>query len=259
MGINALNVPISVRLIVGDIEASINAEPYLLFGQDSYTVPSDINGLIIAGGDLNQPNGRPIVSILDAANLVVTANVKSNGEEIKAKEIRGNFRFIDQPVIEIPSITDPTIVDQETTKIYAPKSLNGRSYAYNDGDAVIFLHYNGRPPAIDGPATFYRHVLLNGVWYSTGIYGEFDSEAGATDPNTIYVTMRGYEAELDIDDITIARGSLDEVSGYLGGISIYEVFDIEMNFQTPSAGTFRMAIMDNYGDITTATGIFEQF
>ncbi len=52
VGVDARGIPISVRLTVGDIDASGIAFPYLLFGQGSFTVPAGNPGLRITGGDL---------------------------------------------------------------------------------------------------------------------------------------------------------------------------------------------------------------
>lgn len=43
------------------IDASGSANPYLLYGTGSFTVPPANSGLRITGGDLKQSNGKPIV------------------------------------------------------------------------------------------------------------------------------------------------------------------------------------------------------
>jgi hypothetical protein len=60
-GIVAEGVPIAVRLTVGDIDASGDAVPHLLFGSGSFTVAAGNPGLRITGGDLLQTNGASIV------------------------------------------------------------------------------------------------------------------------------------------------------------------------------------------------------
>ena len=254
VGINAHNVPVAVRLILGDIEASGPADPYLLFGQDSFTIPADNSGLIIAGGDLYQPNGKPIVSILDAANLFVAANVKSNGEEIQAKEIRGNFNFIDQAVITPPEITDPTTPEEDET--LAPKTLNRKGYAYNFGGSIFFLHYNGSS-GNSGPAIFSVHELIGGVWYTLEISGDFGSAPGVDDPNIIHVVMEGYTAQVSIDDVTVRRGTVQEIAHYLNS-PIYRDITLVMKFQTPKAGTVILEGRDTSARVIRNNGTFQQ-
>ena len=61
VGVDARGVPIAVRLTVGDIDASGDAVPHLLFGSGSFTVPAGNPGLRITGGDLAQTNDDAIV------------------------------------------------------------------------------------------------------------------------------------------------------------------------------------------------------
>jgi len=60
-GIDARGVPIAVRLTIGDIDASGDAVPHILFGSGSFTVPAGNPGLRITGGDLLQTNGAAVV------------------------------------------------------------------------------------------------------------------------------------------------------------------------------------------------------
>ncbi len=61
VGVDARGVPIAVRLTVGDIDASGDAVPHLLFGAGSFTVAAGNPGLRITGGDLAQTNGAAVV------------------------------------------------------------------------------------------------------------------------------------------------------------------------------------------------------
>ncbi len=61
VGVDARGVPIAVRLTVGDIDASGDAVPHLLFGSGSFTVPAGNPGLRITGGDLLQTNGAAVI------------------------------------------------------------------------------------------------------------------------------------------------------------------------------------------------------
>ena len=60
-GVDARGVPIAVRLTIGDIDASGDAVPHLLFGEGSFTVAAGNPGLRITGGDLLQTNGAAVV------------------------------------------------------------------------------------------------------------------------------------------------------------------------------------------------------
>ena len=81
-------VPIKVRLIVGDIDASGDAVPYLLFGTGttswysegaSFNVAAGNPGMRITGGDLAQSNGASIVvaesgSMMPGFSTLITQN-----------------------------------------------------------------------------------------------------------------------------------------------------------------------------------------
>ncbi len=60
-GVDARGTPIAVRLTVGDIDASGDAVPHILFGTGSFTVPAGNPGLRITGGDLAQTNDTAVV------------------------------------------------------------------------------------------------------------------------------------------------------------------------------------------------------
>ena len=89
VGVDARDVPIAVRLTIGDIDASGNAVPYLLFGPGSFTSSANNSGLRITGGDLFQTNGANIVAIYEAASLISQANVRSDGFNMPVLAIRG--------------------------------------------------------------------------------------------------------------------------------------------------------------------------
>ena len=69
VGVDTRDVPIAVRLTIGDIDASGSATPYLLFGEGSFTTPASNSGLRIAGGNLYQSNQAKIVAISEAEKL----------------------------------------------------------------------------------------------------------------------------------------------------------------------------------------------
>ena len=114
VGIDARDVPIAVRLTVGDIDASGSATPYLLFGKGSFAFAVNNSGLRITGGDLYQSNGTSIVAISDVNKMISQSNVKSDGTVLSAKTIRGSFNFIDQP-----------------SSSFIPKSLDRKTYRFD--------------------------------------------------------------------------------------------------------------------------------
>ena len=112
VGVDARNVKVKQRVTFGDIDASDDAVPYLLFAEEAFEEGQG-PGPMIAGGDLVQTNGAPIVVALpgqktpsfeglpttenfksDSTNLVktkpeilVTANFATeDGEDITPKE-----------------------------------------------------------------------------------------------------------------------------------------------------------------------------
>ena len=95
VGIDARGVPIAVRLTVGDIDASGDAVPYLLFGDGSFTITGYNTGLRIGGGDLLQSNGVPIVTAPNWDGLTSSFNYKSDGTELPVQDIKATWDFID--------------------------------------------------------------------------------------------------------------------------------------------------------------------
>ena len=97
VGVDARGIPISVRLTVGDIDASGNAFPYLLFGQGSFTVPAGNSGLRITGGDLFQSNGFPVVVAPSGSTtpgfdtMITQNNFKSDNTPQPTQSINANF------------------------------------------------------------------------------------------------------------------------------------------------------------------------
>ena len=85
---------ISVRVLIGDIDARRNATPYLFFHGKSFWAEAPNSGLRITGGDLRQTNGAPIV--VPSFNrgfdtLISQNNVKSDGTEQPAQRIKAFF------------------------------------------------------------------------------------------------------------------------------------------------------------------------
>ncbi len=104
-GVDARGTPIAVRLTVGDIDASGDAVPHILFGTGSFTVPAGNPGLRITGGDLAQTN--------DAAVVVAESGSTTPGFETLISQ--NNFKSDETP--------------QPTQSIVA-------TFANEDGDAI---------------------------------------------------------------------------------------------------------------------------
>jgi hypothetical protein len=114
VSVDARGVPIAVRLTVGDINASGDAVPHLLFGAGSFTVPAGNSGWRITGGDLTQTNG---VSVVVAEGNSTTPgfdtlfsqnNFKSNGSDQPTQSI--NATFVNEDGEDIPvSVLEVTI------------------------------------------------------------------------------------------------------------------------------------------------------
>ncbi len=113
VGLNALGVPVSVRVLIGDIDALGDAVPLLLFGDNSFTVAAPNPGLRITGGDLVQTNASSIVIAPSGSTtpgfetLISQNNVKSDGTTQPTQSINATFSNADGDVI-------PVTIEEET-------------------------------------------------------------------------------------------------------------------------------------------------
>ena len=100
-GVVAEGVPIAVRMTLGDIDASGDAQPYLLFGEGSFTVQAPNTGLRITGGDLSQNNGNAIIVAPNGSTtpgfdtLISQNNFKSDGTPQPTQSIGTTFESAD--------------------------------------------------------------------------------------------------------------------------------------------------------------------
>ena len=107
VGVDARGVPIAVRLTVGDIDASGDAVPHLLFGEGSFTVPAGNPGLRITGGDLLQTNGAAVVVAEGGSTttgfdtLITQNNFKSDNTPQPTLSIDATFANEDGDAIEV--------------------------------------------------------------------------------------------------------------------------------------------------------------
>ncbi len=107
VGVDARGVPIAVRLTVGDIDASGDAVPHLLFGEGSFTVPAGNPGLRITGGDLAQTNGAAVVIAESGSTtpgfetLITQNNFKSDNTPQPTQSIDATFTNEDGDEIEV--------------------------------------------------------------------------------------------------------------------------------------------------------------
>ena len=106
-GIDARGVPIGVRLTIGDIDASGDAVPHLLFGDGSFTVAAGNPGLRITGGDLLQTNGAAVVVAESGSTttgfdtLITQNNFKSDNTPQPTLSIDATFANEDGDAIEV--------------------------------------------------------------------------------------------------------------------------------------------------------------
>ena len=106
-GIDARGVPIAVRLTIGDIDASGDAVPHILFGSGSFTVPAGNPGLRITGGDLLQTNGTAVVVAESGSTttgfetLITQNNFKSDNTPQPTLSIDATFANEDGDAIEV--------------------------------------------------------------------------------------------------------------------------------------------------------------
>jgi hypothetical protein len=108
VGVDARGVPIAVRLTVGDIDASGDAVPHLLFGSGSFTVAAGNPGLRITGGDLLQTNGAAVVVAESGSTttgfdtLITQNNFKSDNTPQPTLSIDATFANEDGEEITVP-------------------------------------------------------------------------------------------------------------------------------------------------------------
>ncbi len=113
IGVDARGVPIAVRLTIGDIDASSDAVPHLLFGEGSFTVAAGNPGLRITGGDLVQTNGASIVvaesgsTVRGFDQLITQNNFKSDNTPQPTRSINAIFvnEDGDEINVEVDEIT----------------------------------------------------------------------------------------------------------------------------------------------------------
>ncbi len=106
-GVDARGVPIAVRLTIGDIDASGDAVPHILFGSGSFTVPAGNPGLRITGGDLLQTNGAAVVVAESGSTttgfetLITQNNFKSDNTPQPTLSIDATFANENGDAIEV--------------------------------------------------------------------------------------------------------------------------------------------------------------
>ncbi len=114
-GVVAEGVPIAVRITVGDIDASGDSLPHLLFGEGSFTVQAPNPGLRITGGDLSQSNGNAIVvapsgsSTPGFSTLILQNNFKSDGTPQPTQSNAATFENADGQ--NIPVTTEEITIE----------------------------------------------------------------------------------------------------------------------------------------------------
>ncbi len=240
VGVDARDVPIAVRLIIGDISASGDATPYLLFGEGSFTTLAANSGLHITGGDLYQSNRAQIVAISEAENLVFQANVMSDGRELRAQTMRGSFDFIDQPISN-----------------FIPKSLDGKTYRFDYGFdelPVPDITFSGHT---SGTFRDNRTTTFEGSSILGSVTGTFNLRNDSTSQNMAHLTLVGQIITISVDGEVNLSGSIEEL------YSEYEIIlaksvRIEMLFISPGRGSFSDVTTLTDGSTETYQGTFEQ-
>ena len=105
-GISASNIAVMNRSIIGDIEAHEKAIPILLFSENS-AFTQDNGTIVVAGGDLLQPNGNAIIVAGTSQNAPFTAirsqdNIKSDGTYLQKSPIQADFINAFGGAIDVP-------------------------------------------------------------------------------------------------------------------------------------------------------------
>ena len=227
VGVDARDVPIAVRLTIGDIDASGDATPYLLFSKGSFTTRANNSGLRITGGDLLQSNGASIVAISEARDLTSQDNYKSDGTWLSRKEIRETFDFIDKP-------------DEIYQRGYALNSLLGKTYefdgfAYSTGELSLTFTFNN-----DTSGKFKmisERYEIDNIDYHFTHTGRFNYRVDSRDPNKAYLTLDIVTISVDSLGITLLNDGVETVADEFG-IELSKSMEIELTFFNSVSGKF---------------------
>jgi len=115
IGIDARDVPVGIRMTVGDIDASDSANPTLIIGNGSFTIGGANQGMRIAGGDLQQNNGASVIVSPGAtttsgfSTLISQNNFKSDETSLPTQSITSTF--VNEDGVEIFIIVVETTVN----------------------------------------------------------------------------------------------------------------------------------------------------
>ena len=237
VGIDARNVPVTVRLTLGDIDASGDAVPYLLFGPDSFTSPANNSGLRITGGDLFQTNGAEIVAIHEATSLISQANVRSDGSNMPVLAIRGNFDYIDQV---------------NSGRFDNKKYIFKVDDASDDYSATISFDSVSETFELIETQAIGEAIFVNTL---TGeLYGS--NSGDGSDFAIVHLTVEYISTK--VEGSVITEGPPDEITS-LYALPTYRLFIVNMTFETSDSGSFW--IITFYTDESTgsSTGTFYIF
>ena len=234
VGVDARDVPIAVRLTIGDIDASGNATPYLLFGKGSFTVPASNSGLRITGGDLYQNNRAQIVAISEAENPIFQGNVKSDWTQLRAQSMRGSFDFIDRQIVS-----------------FIPERFDDIGYNFEFDDYFWAFYFTGNTTS--GTFEIYLGDIVDGEYNVMIISGHYTGRVDFNNSNKLRLTLVGVEMEFWIDfeliftaSLTEAQELFDSIADILGEVAVLpQRVEIEMDFVSFISGTFKITI--DYG------------
>lgn len=106
IGLKAPGVPVSLRAIIGDVDASGEAVPHLLLGEGT-TLDQYDGALVIAGGDLVQSNEANVIVALATdkagfSSIISQDNFKSDSTNLQAANIQTAFKNSSNEIIDIP-------------------------------------------------------------------------------------------------------------------------------------------------------------
>lgn len=243
VGVTARGVPIAVRLVIGDIEASGSAEPYLLFGENSFTVITPNSGLRIAGGNLYQPNGASITGKVAIDDIIFQDNVRSDGSQIKAGVMRGDFLS--------PS---PSIVQS-----FVPQSLNDKAYIYalesDDGLEPMLIYFKGHNQRRTGNFDRLKGGYLGDVFITGVVSGTYTSEVDAENQNMLHIDMVARDAILFSDDTLVEVRTIYEMAAILQ-TPVTALLYLEMEFITHVIGLYSVTVVNTAGNVRSESGVF---
>lgn len=255
-GIFAPNTNVAYRAILHDIKASANAIPVLQFGNDS-ALSLDSGSVLLAGGDLIQPNGASIDVTAGSGDtllsIVTVANVRSDGSNITRVTISDSVTFVSGGTGTL--LIDGTAVFDhstgETSGTFAANFsdlLEGDDNPFDFGDGGIGLEwfFSG---GNTGTWWVRSTTLTQGFSAISTLSGTYSYEISGNATSFTF-TMNYNEVSSKVGDLPAMTLPINASSNPAMPKSIA----MTVNRTGPSTGTYQYALTMTDGAVTEMSG-----